>query len=50
MNKYRPETTAEKKERLVREAEAKEEGNPVTEKRNESFVRYGLNNVTRLIE
>lgn len=47
--KYAPETAAEKKARLVEEAKAEAEGKPV-EKKAPVVVRYGLDNVTKLVE
>ena len=49
MNKYAPETEAEKKARLEAAAKAKAEGKPVEEKRA-LVVKYGLDNVTKLVE
>ena len=49
MSKYAPETEAEKKARLEAAAKAKAEGKPVEEKRA-LVVKYGLDNVTKLVE
>ena len=43
---YSPETKAQKKERLAKEAQ--EEGSG--EKRQNNYLRFGLNNVTNLVE
>ena len=48
--KYVPETAAEKKARLAEKAKAEVEGKPVEEKRAPYFIRYGLDNVTKLVE
>lgn len=47
--KYRPEDKAAKKERLLKEAQAKAEGKTV-EAKKPIVVKYGLNHVTYLIE
>eukprot|EP01024_Parvocaulis_polyphysoides_P022056 TRINITY_DN20529_c0_g2_i1.p2 TRINITY_DN20529_c0_g2~~TRINITY_DN20529_c0_g2_i1.p2 ORF type:complete len:258 (-),score=62.05 TRINITY_DN20529_c0_g2_i1:160-933(-) len=47
--KYRPEDKAAKKERLLKEAEAREAGKSV-DKKMPITVKYGLNQVTTLIE
>lgn len=47
--KYRPEDNAAKKERLLKEAQAKTEGKTV-EAKKPIVVKYGLNHVTYLIE
>ena len=47
--KYRPEDKAQKKERLVAEAEARANGKDV-EKKKPVTVKYGLQHVTTLIE
>ncbi|GMM56124.1 ribosomal 60S subunit protein L8B [Maudiozyma humilis] len=50
-NKYRPETAAEKKERLTKEAAAIAEGKTRQEASPKPFVvKYGLNHVVSLIE
>jgi len=51
LNKYRPETKAEKKERLVKEAEAVKEGKKKEDVSKKPYtVKYGLNHVVGLIE
>lgn len=51
LNKYRPETTAEKKERLTKEAAAIAEGKKKEDVSEKPFVvKYGLNHVVSLIE
>lgn len=47
--KYRPEDKAEKKERLLKRAQAEAEGKTVETKKPIN-VKYGLNHVTYLIE
>lgn len=47
--KYRPEDKAEKKERLLKRAQAESEGKTV-ETKKPIVVKYGLNHVTYLIE
>lgn len=47
--KYRPEDRAAKKERLLKEAEARAAGKEV-EKKKPLVVKYGINHVTQLIE
>jgi hypothetical protein len=47
--KYRPEDKAAKKERLLKRAQAAEEGKTV-ESKKPIVVKYGLNHVTYLIE
>lgn len=49
VNKYRPETKAEKKARLMAEATAKAEGKEVATKKP-VVVKYGLNHIVALIE
>jgi len=49
INKYRPETKAEKKERLTSAAAAKADGKQVETKKPVT-VKHGLNHVTALIE
>lgn len=50
-NKYRPETAAEKKERLTKEAAAIAEGKTRQEASPKPFVvKYGLNHVVSLVE
>ncbi|CAF9918752.1 MAG: 60S ribosomal protein L8 [Gomphillus americanus] len=51
LNKYRPETKSEKKERLGKEAAAIAEGKKREEASKKPYVvKYGLNHVTALIE
>lgn len=51
LNKYKPETKAEKKERLLKEATAKEEGKKKEDVSKKPYVvKYGLNHVVGLIE
>lgn len=47
--KYRPEDKAEKKERLLKRAQAEAEGK-TAEAKKPIVVKYGLNHVTYLIE
>jgi large subunit ribosomal protein L7Ae len=47
--KYRPETVAAKKDRLLKAAAAKKDGKPV-ESKKPLAVAYGLNEVTKLVE
>jgi len=51
LNKYRPETKSEKKERLVKEATAIKEGKKKEDVSKKPYVvKYGLNHVVGLIE
>ena len=51
LNKYRPETKAEKKERLTKEATAISEGKKREDASKKPYtVKYGLNHVVGLIE
>ncbi|KEZ38829.1 hypothetical protein SAPIO_CDS10872 [Scedosporium apiospermum] len=51
LNKYRPETKAEKKERLLKEATAVKEGKKKEDVSKKPYtVKYGLNHVVGLIE
>lgn len=51
LSKYRPETPAQKKERLVAQAAAKTEGKDKTDASKKPYtVKYGINHVTALIE
>ncbi|KAH3670708.1 hypothetical protein OGAPHI_001223 [Ogataea philodendri] len=51
LNNYRPETSAEKKERLVKEAAAIADGKKKEDVSSKPFVvKYGLNHVVSLIE
>lgn len=47
--KYRPEDKAEKKERLLKRAQAEAEGKP-SEAKKPIVVKYGLKHVTYLVE
>jgi large subunit ribosomal protein L7Ae len=47
--KYRPEDKAAKKERLLKEAEARQAGQQ-TDKKKPVVVKYGLNHITTLVE
>eukprot|EP00123_Amoebidium_parasiticum_P019268 comp24405_c0_seq1/m.46675 comp24405_c0_seq1/g.46675 ORF comp24405_c0_seq1/g.46675 comp24405_c0_seq1/m.46675 type:complete len:265 (-) comp24405_c0_seq1:88-882(-) len=47
---YRPETKAQKKERLTAIAQAKAEGKPAPEQKKPQVLKYGINHVTALIE
>lgn len=49
LNKYKPEASQDKKKRLIAEAKARAEGKQV-EKSKPIFVKYGLQNVTSLVE
>ena len=50
LNKYRPETKAQKKKRLESEAADKIQEKKGQEKKMQNVVKYGLNHVTTLIE
>jgi len=51
LNKYRPETKAEKKERLLKEATAIKEGKKKEDLSKKPFmVKYGLNHIVGLVE
>ena len=50
MHKYRPETKAEKKQRLKAMAQKKSEGEGVAAGKKPITVKYGINHVTNLIE
>ena len=51
LNKYKPETKAEKKERLLKEATAVNEGKKKEDVSKKPYaVKYGLNHVVSLIE
>jgi len=50
LNKYRPESKTEKKERLVKEATAIKEGKKEDVSKKPYAVKYGLNHVVGLIE
>ena len=49
LNKYRPETKAQKKERLKQEAKKRMDGEESTSKKP-LFVKCGINHVTNLVE
>jgi large subunit ribosomal protein L7Ae len=50
MNKYKPESKIQKKERLSAVAEAKEAGSDVTSTKKPINIQFGLNHVTELVE
>mgnify|MGYP001066410560 FL=1 len=50
LNKYRPETTVEKRARLHAAAQAKADGKQVDAGKKPFAIKYGLNHVTALIE
>jgi large subunit ribosomal protein L7Ae len=50
LHKYRPETRAEKKERLRSLAQKKTEGGDTASKKKPITLKYGINHVTNLIE
>lgn len=50
LHKYRPETKAEKKQRLKVAAQKKSEGEGTTPGKKPITVKYGINHVTNLIE
>jgi large subunit ribosomal protein L7Ae len=50
LNKYRPETKAAKKERLLKLAEAKKANKEAAETKKPLTVKYGLNHITSLVE
>ena len=50
LNKYRPETKAQKKQRLESEAADKMQDKKGQDKKMLNVVKYGLNHVTTLIE
>jgi len=49
LNKYRPETKVEKKERLLEQAKCKSEGKKY-EPKKPYVVKYGINHITALVE
>ncbi|ORY05626.1 L30e-like protein [Basidiobolus meristosporus CBS 931.73] len=49
LNKYRPETKQDKKARLTEAAKAAAEGSKV-ESKKPTFVKYGINHITALVE
>ncbi|EPZ35747.1 V-type ATPase [Rozella allomycis CSF55] len=50
LNKYRPETKIQKKERLASAAQQVAEGKTVNQGKKPVMVKYGLNHITALIE
>ena len=50
LNKYRPETATEKRDRLRQEAEKRAAGAAATSGKKPLFVKSGINHVTQLIE
>merc|ERR1712086_1130820 len=50
LTKYRPESQAEKKERLVATAEAESKNQDVSKSSKPKHIKYGLNHITDLIE
>ncbi|THV08253.1 60S ribosomal protein L7A variant 1 [Dendrothele bispora CBS 962.96] len=50
LNKYRPESKIEKKERLTATAAAATEGKDKTDTKKPLFVKYGLNHIVALVE
>jgi len=50
LDKYRPETDAAKKDRLKKRAEERKEGKPETITKRPHGIRFGINNVTKLVE
>ena len=50
LNKYKPESRIEKKQRLLQEAKAREAGETTTAPRKPIMLKFGLNHVTDLIE
>jgi len=50
MSKYRPESAAEKKERLVKAAEAESKNEDAKAGSKPKHIKYGLNHITTLIE
>lgn len=50
LNKYKPESRLQKKERLATMAEAKEAGRDPTPTRRPIFLKFGVNHVVKLIE
>lgn len=50
VEKYRPESTLAKKQRLKKIATAKAKGKEVTPKKKPNFLRAGTNTVTKLVE
>jgi large subunit ribosomal protein L7Ae len=50
LSRYRPETAADKKARLLQQASAEAKDQDVKQKSKPKFIKYGLNHITRLIE
>jgi len=50
LDKYRPETAAAKKDRLKSRAEERKDGKPETVTKRPAGIRFGINNVTKLVE
>jgi large subunit ribosomal protein L7Ae len=50
LDKYRPETATAKKDRLKKRAEERKDGKPETVTKRPAGVRFGINNVTKLVE
>jgi large subunit ribosomal protein L7Ae len=50
MDKHRPETKQQKKERLVATAKAAAEGKPIDKSKKPNHVKFGINHVTTLVE
>jgi len=50
LNKYRPETKQDKKQRLYQIAKAKAEGKQVEDTRKPQVVKFGINHLTSLVE
>lgn len=50
MHKYRPETKAEKKERLTKQAEQKASSKQEPAGKKPLTIKYGINHITNLVE
>ncbi|KAI6191503.1 60S ribosomal protein L7a [Aphelenchoides bicaudatus] len=50
LDKYRPETAQAKKDRLKKRAEERKEGKPETVTKRPPGIRFGINNVTKLVQ
>merc|ERR1712198_520862 len=50
LHKYRPETKAEKKQRLTQLAEAKSAGKQESSRKKPITIKYGINHITNLVE
>ena len=50
LEKYRPETDAQKKERLKSSAESKAAGGAADDAKRPRHIKYGLNHITYLVE